>query len=112
MSQRAIINCRRCCEIARMIIGNPQRYFTDEEERKKALDEQLFADNDLYFARNEALRALEDAEKRSLGYTGIDNLSKIGEYRDDCHKAADACVECDYSSPRIADRFLRFEGEK
>ncbi len=72
--QRAKVNCRRCYDLLDSIVD-------------KGIN--LSECDQMYDARNECMRALEDVCKYQL------------EHRDLAFKALDACESCDYSRPEV-----------
>jgi len=74
--QRAVVNCHRCYNIAR------------DDKNKEGY--QRLRDDQLYTARNEALRALERVVEK-----GPEAQGKIAEI------ALTECKICDYKAPRI-----------
>lgn len=79
--ERAAVNCQRCFKIA-----------SDRKESNSDKDLPLarIYDNDLWTARNEAMRALEHCIEHSTAseMSDLNNVLK-------------ACADCDYSSPKI-----------
>ena len=96
--QRAVVNCRKCYEIASPHVGD--RTFPN------ICEEFIKSDLNLHQLRNDAMKALEDettnpiAEKeKAYMFERADNLhSKI-------RGALTACMNCDYKKARIAEIF-------
>jgi hypothetical protein len=93
-SQRAVVNCRRCYELARELISSDYR----------ATQERILKDDRVAEARNEAMKSLEVniiplRAENALGNRGI------AEINASMAKALDACLSCDYSQARIAEMF-------
>jgi hypothetical protein len=86
--ERAYVNCERCHGLAKKEIDKSTivLQYNDPETRKKL----LYENDQVYEARNEAMKALEDA----IIYS--DNGSIEG-------KALESCRGCDYSLPKIVE---------
>ena len=86
--QRAKINCQRCYEFAEE---------EGPEHNQYNLDNRIYNDN-LWEARNEALRALESAKRDSTEKFSIPRVID----------ALNECVRCDYSKPSIRRYIEKF----
>lgn len=84
--ERAVVNCKRCHELAKNHVANKNLIFKNDQ---------------VYQARNEAMKALENAGNVSLQISGIErsNLSH------DVKESLKACMSCDYKDARIADLY-------
>jgi hypothetical protein len=91
--QRAYVNCKRCYELS-----------------KDDAPVAIRTDDQLYHARNEAMRALEHAmDSLNVGYA-TQNKAAQGALKEDflalettANEALTICMKCDYSGPSIAD---------
>ncbi len=87
---RAYVNCRRCYELASAI----------DPGQDKTI--RIINDDQVYTARNEAMRALEHV----LDITATEqDLSPTRSIAQEilANKGLEACMNCDYSQPKIAD---------
>ena len=80
--QRAIVNCMRCSELLEDILKTSK----DSPNRKH----RILNSSQIYTARNDAMKALEEYHKNEPKDT-------------DSVKALNACMNCDYKSPKIVE---------
>jgi hypothetical protein len=88
--QRAAINCERCYDLINDIRSDikPVAHMGRTESHVKR---EVTNSNDIYITRNEAMKALEAV----IPWIQYDKCTE--------KKALDACMNCDYSSPKIAE---------
>lgn len=99
--ERAAVNCRRCRELAE-----------NHKINGKVNDGMAIKDDQVYGARNDAMKALEE-EIRKIDFYLV-NKVELGEYakrrqmidRTKVIEALEDCVGCDYSLPKIAVKYL------
>jgi hypothetical protein len=84
--QRAVVNCRRCYEL-----GSNQGISSRP------------VDSDLAKARNDAMQALEEEISR------VRTLKDCSRVKN-ADTALNACMHCDYKTPRIAEIFDPSDG--
>jgi hypothetical protein len=82
---RAIVNCQRCYALASELSPNE----VEGRVEKAVRDDQVWA------ARNEALRALEEMPE-SFAKESFDSSRKR-------NSSLNVCKDCDYSKPEIAN---------
>lgn len=102
--QRAQVNCRRCYELAKEI-------------GRKELPAPSFAyssikSDQLYAARNEAMKALDAQIRDCILDTAIRNTPQNDSGVRIALPALDACVNCDYSAPAISLMINKMLSEK
>lgn len=103
--QRAVMNCRRCYELASTSVNKSEKLLGltfDELERLAAYQKGLNA----WQARNEAMKALEQAEK-DIVIAPEGGKAYIVKKID----VLDACMNCTYKRPAIIDAFWQGNSE-
>lgn len=92
--QRASVNCERCHALA--------SYHERQTNNPQDVRASQIADDRIYKARNEAMRALEDA---ATSHVNLDDAShSCSTYQYIIRAALTACANCDYSRSTIADK--------
>lgn len=83
--QRAKINCERCYNLARIYLNKFEKANSGaaETETYKEVFEKIVRDENLWVARNETLKSLEDIKEKVID------------------GALDNCMICDFSKPSI-----------
>ncbi len=82
--ERAYVNCKRCFYLSDCIKKDNKNY--------EVIPEAFFSrSDDLHDARNEALKALEEKAFETVVEKNIKKL------------LSRECMDCDFSSPKIAD---------
>lgn len=90
--QRAVVNCKRCYELANL--------FEHDSEVKRLRNETL------WIARNEAMKALEETFNVNVSPGKYDLPAKNSMERNaDVSQALDACINCDFKKSNIAEIF-------
>lgn len=101
--QRAVVNCRRCYELAAPRASD--RTFVNE------CRESLRKDLDVHFIRNEAMKALEgEAGNPIAEREKTYELERADSIRQMIRNALTACMNCDYKEARIAEIFDPSDG--
>jgi len=91
--QRAQVNCRRCYALVR-IIGDAKEIAITPVG--------VYQDDQVYAARNEAMKALDEHIRDCILDTAIRNTAQNDSGVRIALPALDACVKCDYSAPGIS----------
>jgi len=104
--QRAQVNCDRCYTLANSILSST-------EDKKQLVH---FRDDQIYSARNEAMRALEEETNSLLRLRAFypDDSQGFADNEIACvfvRECLDACVNCDYSCPKIV-RLIEYKKKK
>jgi IMP cyclohydrolase len=87
--QRAIINCQRCHYLASKVVNEAAKLHNGAGEEH--INEYTMRNDSIYDARNNALLALESVV-----------LSGHNTDQDLASQGLNACLVCDYKTPRIA----------
>ena len=117
--ERACVNCERCYELAdyairncKATVGGMGTTGESDEQRESRIEaviadpkvrkDAVYGDDQIYAARNEAMKALE---RVNISYNEAVSLTERKDTNDSiiAKKALLACRSCDYSAPKIVE---------
>jgi hypothetical protein len=101
--QRAVVNCRKCYELA-----SPR---ANDRAFPNASEESLRRDLNLHNIRDRAIKALEDEARSPIADKEKTYVFERADcLRENIRRALTACMNCDYKEARIAEIFDPSDG--
>lgn len=98
--ERACVNCERCFYLANSIT---LRWDSIERKHKSEVKKELYENDQVYQARNEAMKALEDVDNKLYLEMALAGSPVSGYDPNKVDKALKACGSCTYDEPRIVE---------